>query len=219
MITLGIETATPMCSVALAVDRDLLSRRALAPRGHAQLVLPWIEELLAECGLGYADIDRLAVGQGPGGFTSLRIGLGIAQGIALAHDLPVIPVSSLAALAFSAGPSAESDPVIALMDARMGEVFAGWFQFDRTGFKALAAEAVMTPGDVRLSSDQRWRAVGSGLDAYAEVFRESLGDQIVSWQPEAFPVAEAVIELAAGVEPVPAWKLEPNYVRDQVTQG
>lgn len=219
MITLGLETATPMCSVALAVGHEVLSRRQLAPRGHAQLVLPWIEELLAECGLRYADIDRLAVGQGPGGFTSLRIGLGIVQGMALAHDLPVHPVSSLAALAFSAGPADDGEPVVALMDARMGEVFAGWFQFDSHGFKALSDEAVMAPDQVRLSSAKPWRAVGSGLAAYSEVLRQNLGSQIISWQPEAFPVADAVLELAAGVEPVPAWKLEPNYVRNQVTQG
>ncbi|MEE4297251.1 MAG: tRNA (adenosine(37)-N6)-threonylcarbamoyltransferase complex dimerization subunit type 1 TsaB [Wenzhouxiangella sp.] len=219
MITLGLETATPMCSVALAVDHEVLSRRQLAPRGHAQLVLPWIEELLAECGLRYADIDRLAVGQGPGGFTSLRIGLGIVQGIALAHDLPVTPVSSLAALAFSAGPSDDGEPVVALMDARMGEVFVGWFQFDSLGFKALAAEAVAAPDAVMLSPEKPWRAVGSGLAAYSEVLRRRLGNQIVSWRPEAFPVAEAVVELSAEVEPLPAWKLEPNYVRNQVTQG
>ena len=219
MITLGIETSTPMCSVALAVDQDVRLRRQLAPRGHAQLILPWIEELLAECELSYADIDRLAVGQGPGGFTSLRIGLGIAQGISLAHELPVTPVSSLSALAFSAGASANGEPIVALMDARMGEVFVGWFEFDRSGFKVLSTEAVMRPEQVQLSSDRSWRAVGSGLAAYPEIFRSALGNQIISWRPQAYPVAEAILELAAVTEPVPAWKLEPNYVRDQVTQG
>ncbi|NDY96099.1 tRNA (adenosine(37)-N6)-threonylcarbamoyltransferase complex dimerization subunit type 1 TsaB [Wenzhouxiangella limi] len=219
MNVLAIETATPMCSVALAVGGEARSYRELAPRGHASLLLPWIEGLLAEAGIGYAGLDRLAVGRGPGGFTSLRIGLGVAQGIGLAHDLPIAPVSSLAALAHAAGPESEGDRVLALIDARMGEVFAGWFGRSAAGLRELAPEAVLAPGDVSVPGPGPWRVAGSGLAAYDELIRRRIGDEAMTWQPDAWPLAESLLALADDVEPVPAWRVEPKYVRDRVTQG
>ncbi len=216
MNVLAIETSTPMCSVALAVGGEVRARREHAPRGHATLVLPWVEELLAEAGLDYRRLDRLAVGRGPGGFTSLRIGLGVVQGIALAHDLPVAPISSLAALAQSAEPAAQR--VLALIDARMGEVFAGWFERGDTGLRELAPEAVLAPQAVSLPGSGPWLVTGSGLAAYPDLIRDRLGAETVTWRPDAWPLAESLIGLAAGVDPVPAWQVEPTYVRDRVTQ-
>lgn len=207
-----------MCSVALGVDGAVLARRELTPRGHASRVVPWIGQLLAEAGLGYADLDRLAVGRGPGGFTSLRIGLGIIQGIALAHDLPVAPVSSLAALAHAAVPG--DGPILALIDARMGEVYAGWFDKHSAGLRELAPELVQDPRAIGLKGARGgWRLAGSGLAVAGEALRGRLGDAVVAWQPDAWPLAESVLALAADVEAVPAWRVEPNYLRDRVTQG
>lgn len=217
MITLGLETATPMCSVALAVDHEVLSRRQLAPRGHAQLVLPWIEELLAECGLRYADIDRLAVGQGPGGFTSLRIGLGIVQGIALAHDLPVVPVSSLATLAESADPEARHGRILSLIDARMGEVFVAAFRRGSEGLTLISPEAVMSPHQVSPPEPGEWLVSGSGLAAYPEQIRQSLAETRVQTMPEAWPLAAHMFAAARGMPAVAAWEIEPTYVRNNVT--
>lgn len=219
MNVLAIETSTPMCSVALAVGSQVRARRELAPRGHASLVLPWIEDLLAEAGIGYAGLDRLAVGRGPGGFTSLRIGLGVAQGIALAHDLPVASISSLTALAHAAAAQPEQPRVLALIDARMGEVFAGWFERREGVFKELAPEAVLAPGEVSVPGPGPWRVAGSGLAAYDELIRSRLGDEEMSWRPDAWPLAESLLALAVDVEPVPAWRVEPKYVRDRVTQA
>jgi tRNA threonylcarbamoyladenosine biosynthesis protein TsaB len=216
---LAIETSTPMCSVALAAGGQVRARRELAPRGHATLVLPWIEELLAEAGLAYSQLDRLAVGRGPGGFTSLRIGLGIAQGIALAHDLPVAPVSSLAALAHAADPAAEHERVLALVDARMGEVFAGAFRRSVDGLQELVPEAVLAPENVSVPGPGPWLVAGSGLTAYSEQIRARLAGESVVWRPDAWPLAESLLVLAPGVEAVPAWQVEPKYVRDRVTQG
>ena len=102
MNLLAIETATETCSVALSVSGEVLERYQRAPRQHAELLLPWVGELLAEAGLAYASVEAIAFSRGPGSFTSLRIGIGVVQGRAWASDRPVIPVSSLAATAQTA---------------------------------------------------------------------------------------------------------------------
>ncbi len=217
MNILAIETATPMCSVALQVGDDILKRSKLSQRGHANLLLPWISELLAEAGLGYTDLDRIAVGRGPGGFTSLRIGLSVAQGIALAHDLQVVPVSSLAALAEAADPDQRHDRILALMDARMGEVFVGAFKRAAAGLSLVGAEAVMPPDRVRFPDPGQWLVAGSGLAAYPELMAGRLAESTVAAEPEAWPLAEYLFESAWKLEAVAPWAVEPLYVRNDVT--
>ena len=124
MNLLAFETSTEACSVAIWRDGEVLERHEVAPRRHAELVLPWAEGLLAEAGLSRTMLDAVAVGRGPGAFTGVRLGIATAQGIALALDLPMLPVSTLAALAMAAP---EPGPVLAAIDARMGEVYVGAF--------------------------------------------------------------------------------------------
>ncbi|TVS10988.1 MAG: tRNA (adenosine(37)-N6)-threonylcarbamoyltransferase complex dimerization subunit type 1 TsaB [Wenzhouxiangella sp.] len=217
MNILAIETATPRCSVALQAGPEIRVRAEHAPRGHATLLLPWIGELLAEAGLAYADLDRIAVGRGPGGFTSLRIGLGVAQGIALAHDLPVAPVSSLAALALAADPEAEHERILALIDARMGEVFVGAFARGPDGPIALGAERVLPPDQLVIPEAGRWLLAGSGLAAYPGRIETRLAGSVAARQPEAWPEARQVLVIGRRINPVPAWSVEPVYVRDNVT--
>ncbi|MFU8878099.1 MAG: tRNA (adenosine(37)-N6)-threonylcarbamoyltransferase complex dimerization subunit type 1 TsaB, partial [Wenzhouxiangellaceae bacterium] len=158
---LAIETATRACSVALIHDGRLLQRSGMDARMHAEVLLPWIGELLAEAGIGYHDLDALAVDRGPGGFTSLRIGLGIAQGIALAHDLPCHPVSSLAALALAARPEDYKGRMLAAIDARMGEIYAGWFDFDDQGKPPpRGPELLLPPADLKPVDDTPFIAAG-----------------------------------------------------------
>ena len=99
MKLLAFETATEACSVALWIDGEVRERFEIAPRRHAELSLPWAEQLLAEAGLAKSQLDAVAVGRGPGAFTGVRLAIALAQGIALALDRPVVPVSTLAALA------------------------------------------------------------------------------------------------------------------------
>lgn len=218
MIRLGIETATDHCSVALDVDGEVQSRDELAPRRHAELLMPWIRELLAARGLGFEDLDALAVSRGPGGFTSLRIGLGVAQGIALARDLPIHAVSTLAALAQAADPERRAERVLAVVDARMSEVYAGFFERRDGGrHEAVAAEVVVPPERLELPGDGPWLAAGSGLASYADALATVLEGRVTETLPNLWPDARSVLALAGTVEPVSAWELEPKYVRDDVT--
>ncbi len=102
MKLLAFELSTEACSVALWVDGDVRERHEIAPRRHAELALPWADALLAEAGLAKSQLDAIAVGRGPGAFTGVRLGISIAQGIALALDRPALPVSTLAALTMRA---------------------------------------------------------------------------------------------------------------------
>ena len=102
MKLLALDTATEACSAAVWVDGAVLERYERAPRRHAALILPMIEAVLAEANLTPLQLDAIAFGRGPGAFTGVRIAIGIAQGIAFAADLPVVPISTLAALALGA---------------------------------------------------------------------------------------------------------------------
>src|SRR4029079_3140202 len=99
---LAIDTATEACSAALLLDDTLIERSEIAPRRHAELILPMIESLLAEAGIGRRQLRGIAGGRGPGAFTGVRLAISVAQGLALGLDVPVVPVSSLAALAHDA---------------------------------------------------------------------------------------------------------------------
>ena len=129
MKLLAIETSTEACSVALYVDGEIAERHELAPRRHTQLVLPWADELLAHAGLAKSQLDAIAVGRGPGAFTGVRLAIALAQGLALALDRPVLPVSTLATLAMQG----QGPRILAAIDARMGEVYLGAFLRDADG--------------------------------------------------------------------------------------
>jgi len=214
---LAIETATEACSVALVDGDRRLQRQEVGARVHAAALLPWVSELLAEAGLAYADLDGIAVDRGPGGFTSIRLGLGVAQGIGLAHDLPAWPVSSLAALAHVARPAGYSGRLLAALDARMGEVYAGWFSFDQDRMRPIGAEILCPPGELTVLDDGPFMAAGNAFLSYGPELRCALGTGLEAVQAEARPTALAVADLALRTDAVPAHELEPIYLRDRVT--
>jgi len=217
MRMLAIETATEACSVALVDGDRRLQRLEIGARIHAGGLLPWIAELLAEAGLNYADLDGIAVDRGPGGFTSIRLGLGVAQGIGLAHDLPAWPVSSLAALAHAARPGRYTGRLLAALDARMGEVYAGWFSFENERMQAIGEEILCAPGELAALDDRPFIAAGNALSSYGPALRVALGRGLERELPEAWPTALAVADLATRRKRVAAHELEPIYLRDRVT--
>jgi len=217
---LALDTATEGCSAALLIGDTLLERFEIAPRRHAELILPMIEELLAEAGVSRRQLGGIAVGRGPGAFTGVRLAISVAQGIALGLDLPVVAVSSLAALAQDA-PDVTVASILATIDARMGEIYAGAFQRTAGGLvEAIDAECVGRADRLALPAHDRWVVVGSGWDAYREALSQRLPHAPISADGARYPRASAVARLAAvqftnGLVVAPELAL-PVYLRDKV---
>jgi tRNA threonylcarbamoyladenosine biosynthesis protein TsaB len=219
MKLLAFETSTEACSVAVHVDGRVLERFELAPRRHAELALPWAEQLLAEAGLARSQLDAIAVGRGPGAFTGVRLGIGLAQGIALALDRPVLALSTLQVLALRA--PAAAPRILATIDARMGEVYAAAFQRDDDGVpQPLAAERVCAPLELALPDDGNWHAVGTGMAAADGLLQQRFAARLAGCDAAALPHAADLLALA-----VPAFArgearapdtIEPAYLRDNV---
>ena len=220
MNLLAIETATETVSVALDLNGEVLERYQHAPRQHAELLLPWVEELLAEAGIGFASLDAIAFSRGPGSFTSLRIGIGVVQGLAWASDLPVIPVSSLAATAQTAFNEGIKSALVAL-DARMNEVFTGTFEANRNGIMIpVGAEKVCGPEDVIVPAGRETYGIGIGFDRYEAL--DSLSGQLAGIRSDVWPKASSVLKLAQdwllSHEALPAEQAQPVYLRDNVAK-
>mgnify|MGYP001819966252 FL=1 len=220
---LAIETATAACSAALYIDGQVEERHALAPRQHAALILPMVESLLASAELAVTALDALAFGQGPGAFTGVRIAASAAQGIAFAADLPVVPVSTLAALAGGAMRDADACHVMAALDARMDEVYWGVYTRDTGGLPALQGrETVAAPAAVAVPDGDGWIAAGSGWAAYAEQLMPRAGERLVrvlpDLEPRAYDVALIGADRFARGEVGQAGDAVPVYLRDQVVR-
>ncbi len=218
MNLLAIETSTEACSVAVVHGEMVVERFEIAPRRHAELVLPWTEAVLAEAGIDRHALQAIAVGRGPGAFTGVRLGISLAQGMALALDLPVVPVSTLAVLALRAG-AGEGERVIAAIDARMGEVYWCVYRIEDGEPRPLGDERVDPPPAVELDGEG-WHAVGTGFDAPHGALREVLAGRLATVVADALPHAADVARLAvrahARGEAVRPEQVEPAYLRNQV---
>lgn len=218
---LAIDTATEACSAALLIGDEVIERSEIAPRRHAELILPMIEALLGEAGISRRQIDAIAVGRGPGAFTGVRLAISVAQGLALGLDIPVVPVSSLAALAQDA-PADIDAPILAVIDARMGEVYAGTFLRDADAMVApIGLESVGPASRLVLPKvPARWSIVGSGWGAYRDALSAHLPQPPVFADGTRFPQARAIARLAApqlaAGRGVAAEFALPVYLRDKV---
>jgi tRNA threonylcarbamoyladenosine biosynthesis protein TsaB len=233
---LALDASTEACSVALQANGKVYSRYELCPQSHSLHLLPMIDAVLQEAGIKLAELDGLVFGQGPGSFTGVRIGVGVAQGLAFSANLPVVGVSSLQAMAQLAYIKHGQKKVIAAIDARMSEVYNGYFVLDKENvMQAQQAEAVTPPEQLKahLASvvTTPCYAVGTGWDAYAEKLSEQSGDHAGETfsalknnegSPDIlFPTAEAMliigkVKLEKG-QGVSAEDAQPVYVRDTVS--
>jgi tRNA threonylcarbamoyladenosine biosynthesis protein TsaB len=214
MKLLAIDTATETCSVALLSDDGIIERAVDTQRGHADLVLPMVEAVLAEAGLTLRQLDGLAYGRGPGAFTGVRIAVGVAQGLAYGAQLATVGVSDLAAVAQQfAGAGAR---ILVCMDARMNEVYWGQFEPTLDGLvEPMSVERVdrpeaVEPGDATVFA-------GTGFGAYPQLLAARAAVEVHSAaRPHARDIARlAAAELRAG-RGQPAERAQPVYLRDQV---
>ena len=232
MKLLALDTASELCSAALWLEGELHARETLAPRVHAALILPMIDELLAESGLGLPALDAIAFGRGPGAFTGVRLAAAIAQGLGFAAQRPLIPISDLRATAAQALLQVDAQGVLVCQDARMEEVYWGCFERRASSRPAadappvvgsVGAEAVAPAGAVDLPIE--WRSgikvvgAGSGFAQYPELSRR-LQDRLALALPQLQPRAREIAWLAAEdglAAAIAAETALPVYLRDRVT--
>lgn len=146
---LVIETSQDVCAAALRSKKGVQVRSQNAARQHARLLLPMIQELIAECNLELNDLDAIAFGRGPGSFTGVRIAVSVAQGLAFGVQCPLIPMSSLEILARSAavyfGEQAKQSTIMINQDARMGEVYAAAYRWEGSSTHAVIEDCLLSP--------------------------------------------------------------------------
>jgi len=222
MKLLALDTATEACSAAVWVDGKVHAHFEIAGRDHTQRLLPVIAAVMAEAGLRYSQLDGLICGVGPGSFAGVRIGVAFAKGLALAHELPLLGVSSLALLTQGALRVPANQRVLVAIDARMGEVY--WQAFER-GIDGLAtplSEAVVAaPETVPLPPGLGpWLAVGTGWGSYEAALRQRIGDTLGVVDGSALPRAADAFALTLptferGAAP-DADAMQPIYLRNQV---
>ncbi len=217
MRVLALDTATEACSVALLTDDGLLGRCAEAARGHGEQILGMVDAVLAEAGISLAMLDGIAASIGPGAFTGVRISVAVAQGLCFGANLPVVPVTTLEALALQAMQGGAGH-ALACLDARMGEVYWGCFAGDAARILVPCGEPRVGPAaQVELPGAERYHGIGRGFAAYPELAALPGLEQV---QPQAMPDAREMarigsVRLLAGAGMDPA-DLRPQYLRDKV---
>lgn len=215
MRILAIDTATERCSVALRIDGQIFERVIDTPRGHADLILPLVRDVLAEGGVRLADLDGIAYGRGPGGFTGVRIAIGVVQGLAFGAGLATVGISNLAAVAQQVAQS--DDRILVCMDARMSEVYWGVYACEADGLvMATGTERVSAPASVDVEPAAVTRLAGTGFRAYSELMQKFANLTPIDALPRAAEIAllgEAALLKGAGR---PAHEAQPVYLRDNV---
>ena len=221
---LAIDTATEACSVALYNQGETLAHFELCAREHTQRILPMVQQILAEAGLSLTQLDALAFGRGPGSFTGVRIGIGMAQGLSLGAQLPLLPVSTLQTMAQGAYRLTGADNVLAAIDARMGEVYWGEFSRNAQGvWSGEETEKVIKPEQLLARAAElsgRFATVGTGWETYPHLLGESPaaelfdGKMLLPHAEDMLPLALQLCENGIRVNPEDA---EPTYLRNEVT--
>lgn len=233
MKLLAIDTSGPLCSAALLIDGSLSQRLEQAPRRQGELILSMMDALLREAGLVPRDLDALAFGRGPGSFTGLRIAAAVIQGVAFGAGLPVVGVSTLAALAQGCRRSIGAERALCAFDARMGEVYWGAYEADEAGLmRPLCADRVCVPdavwlpetdADAAAKTDAKtggWCAVGSGWSTYHDLLMlrvgRTVGQAHAGRDCEARDIAVLAADAFAHGRALPPEQALPVYLRNQV---
>ncbi|HDC4323630.1 tRNA (adenosine(37)-N6)-threonylcarbamoyltransferase complex dimerization subunit type 1 TsaB [Aeromonas hydrophila] len=219
---LAVDTATEACSAALLVGEQVFSRWEEAPRDHTRKILPMVQAVLDEAGITLDELDVIAFGRGPGSFTGVRIGIGVAQGLAFGAGVPLIGISTLAAMAQGAHRLDGAEQVLTAIDARMNEVYFGRYELIDGRMQLVGDEVVSDPAalvDARGKLARRVTCVGTGFETYGEIL-SGLADALVASQVR-FPAAEDMLPLARSAwlagEAVAVEQATPVYLRDKVT--
>jgi tRNA threonylcarbamoyladenosine biosynthesis protein TsaB len=212
---IAIETSSELASAALLHGEKIFTRDISGVQTHSQTILPMLQSLLVEAGMTLARCDAIAFGSGPGSFTGVRTACGIAQGLAFGVDKPVVPVITLQAMAQACHETGGASDVLAVLDARMGEVY--WAQYRFAGeWEVIIEPTLSTPDGVRPVGDVV--ACGNGFIAYASAFegKSFAGNAMKNVMPHAFQVAQLARRAFERGEGVAARDAQPLYLRNKV---
>lgn len=223
MNLLAFDTSSEYLSVALSVDGHLLERDSLASQQHSNWLLPWIRDLLDEADITLAALDAIAFGNGPGAFTGLRIGAGVAQGLALGAGKGLLPISSLLALAEQArAANLETTRVLSCIDARMQQVYLAAHEYVDGHWRQRIAPGLFDVDALPALEGEGWTGIGSGFDVFADTLSGSWGERVGKLMPGCHPQATAMIRLGlqqlARGETVAAGAADLLYLRDKVAR-
>lgn len=221
MKILSIDTSSSACSIALLVNDQIKQIHQVVPMQQAQLILPLINELLESSHLTLKQIDAIAFGCGPGSFTGIRIAISVAQGLGAATKLPLIPVSSLAALAQSAHDASGWKNLLVAVDARIHEIYWGAYQADSAGLvNLIGKESLCLPEAVKDIPVSDWYGVGSGWALYQDSLVKNLGFAPLMIDSGQLPTAAGVARLAALKYQKQQWvsaeEAQPVYLRNEI---
>jgi tRNA threonylcarbamoyladenosine biosynthesis protein TsaB len=213
---LALDTSTESLSLAISSQQGIIAHGWPAEQKHAEMILPCLAALLEECQLTMKDIQGIAFGNGPGSFTGLRIAAGITQGLAFARGIPVLGVSTLAALAAGC----DADQVYACLDARMNQVYCAAYRKEHGTWLEEIAPCLCDPDHIPLPNGDNWMAAGSGFAMYSDALKCRLGEQISGIDATRLPLAKDILALAlpdfvAG-KGLAAHEAELVYLRNKV---
>ena len=219
MKLLAIDTSTDLATVAVSIGNEIIEEEKLGTREHAQVLLTMIDSLLSSAAISINQLDGIVFGRGPGSFTGLRITCSIAKALGYAHDLPLYPVSSLASIAtevYINDPAYKNSQVLAVMDARMQELYWGVYN---KGIGSVE-ESVCAPANIVVSEDLPTILAGVGFESYTALFSPQVSAKIYK-SHVIYPHAKTMLRLvqSGSIEAVSAENAQPIYVRNQVTQG
>ncbi len=216
MKILAIETSTEYCSVALWQDGAVSSRCEVVGQKHSEMLMAMLDGVLSDAGLKLAQLDGIAFGAGPGSFTGVRIACGVAQGLALGANLPVIGICTLQALAQGSG----QNKVVAALDARMAEVYFAVYEKRDVTWVPVCEPCLRLPQDTPAVDGTGWVGAGSGFAAHGTVMQARYAGQLNSIDTVCVPQASAIAELAAPMfaagKGLDAALATPLYLRDKV---
>ncbi|MDP3559120.1 MAG: tRNA (adenosine(37)-N6)-threonylcarbamoyltransferase complex dimerization subunit type 1 TsaB [Legionellaceae bacterium] len=217
---LAIDTSTSHALVSLAVGEQFFHRQQMAQIGHAQHLLTMIDEVLQEAGCTIAELHGIVFGRGPGSFTGLRIACSVAKALAYPQNLPLYPVSTLAAIAVEAQKNHPRLPVLALIDARMQQCYWATFQASvpQKNSPPAIEEQLSDPAAIYLPPPGPYLLAGVGFESYITQFPLETQQQIQATE-HTLPSTYAMITLTrqGKVSSVSAQEALPTYIRNNVT--
>jgi tRNA threonylcarbamoyladenosine biosynthesis protein TsaB len=222
MKLLAVDTSTEACSAALYLDGTILERYELAPREHTKLILPMIDSLMTEAKMEPQDLDALAFGRGPGSFTGVRIATGIIQGISFAADLPVVPVSTLAAIAQDCIEKTENNCIFTAVDARMNEIYWAIYRRNSENYAELSGLESVGPVANIDCLGLKGFGIGSGWNIHELELKAQLADFVSGYDANYLPKASVIARLGVhgfnDNQAVPVEQAMPVYLRDKVAK-